>query len=382
MNNRHTTSLLIILAIAAASCVKPYEADITEEPELISIEGALIKGETEQQVIVTRTTTLHHPMFLSVSGCEVNVIDELENSFHYQEIQDGIYSAVIPDEALVIGRNYKLRVITWEGDVYESDFEPLNNGIDVDSVYYEVEQKVDVNTGEQYAGIQFYLDLTALESESRYFRWRLDETHEYTSFGPISYFYLDKSLIPVLPDDSWAVFRCWKNDDVSGLYLSSTMNLTINEKKRIPLNYVSSRTELLRIKYSLLISQYALSEDAYNYFEYNRIMAQEADGLYTRQPRQPLTNIHHVNDEAERVLGYFWVSTRTAKRIFVEPIEGMEVEPEYCHYEEFSVLENGEGPFPLYIYEDTDAGKKYTSNPYCFDCTMRGGKNIKPDFWD
>jgi len=373
--------LVVMLSLLAGSCVTPYEADTEEEPDLISIEGSLIKGDAEQRVTITRTTSLHRPMFLSVPGCQVTVIDELDNSHEFREIEDGVHTAFIPDEQLVIGRHYKLRVITPAAEVYESDYEPLNGGIEVDSVYHEVEQRVDATTGEQYSGVQFFLDLKAAESESRYFRWRLEETFEFTSFGPISYFYMDESLTPVYPADSWAVYRCWKSEEVEGLYLSSTLNLTVNEKKKIRLNFVSDRTEQLRVLYRLQVSQYSLSEDAYHYFEYNRIAAQESGGLYTSQPRQPLTNIQNTGDDTERVLGYFWVSTRTTKQIFLETPEGMEVDPEYCHYAEFSPMEDGEGPFPVYIYEDLERGIKYTSKLYCFDCTMRGGVNVKPGNW-
>jgi hypothetical protein len=374
--------LLFILVMVGYSCISPYEADIKNEPELISIEASLIKGEQEQTVKVSITASLNNSVFKPVRGCDVSLIDELDNAWHYNDLTGGIYRTSIPDEELIHGRHYKIRVITAEGNVYESDYEMLNPGIEVDSLYYDVEDKADEITGEPYTGIQFYLDVKAGEDESRYFRWRIDETSEYTSFAPISYFYLDDTHTPVLPADPWAVYRCWRAGEVGGLFQSSTMNLSQNEKKRIHLNYVSAQTERLRIKYSLKVKQYTLSEDAYNYFEQNRLATEEADGLYTRQPRQPITNFLNVDDASERVLGYFWVSTQTSQRIFVPQIEEMDVQAEDCAYWEYSDLEDGEGPFPIYLFDDKNSGKVYVSSRDCFDCTRRGGSNTRPDYWE
>jgi len=374
--------LLVLLFLMGYACVSPYVADIENEPELISIEASLIKGEEEQTVKVSITASLNTSTFIPVRGCDVSLIDEFDNAWNYRDLSGGIYRMSIPDEELIHGRHYKIRVITAEGNVYESDYEMLSPGIEVDSVYYDIEDKVDEMTGEPYTGIQFYLDVKAGEDESRYFRWRIDETYEYTSFGPISYFYLDDTHTPVVPEDEWAVYRCWKGGEISGLFQSSTMNLSQNEKKRIHLNYVSALTERLRIKYSLQVKQYTLNEDAYNYFEQNRLATEEADGLYTRQPRQPITNMSNVDDEDERVLGYFWVSTQTSQRIFVPRIEEMLVLAEDCAYWEYSDLEDGEGPFPIYLFDDKNNGKLYTSSRDCFDCTRRDGSNIIPDYWE
>lgn len=373
--------LPVLLVILGFSCVSPFEADIEDEPQLLSIEASLIKGEEEQTVRISKTASLDYPVFFPVRDCEVILLDEFDNTFHYEEVSGGIYKVSIPDEELVLGRHYKMRIISSEGVFYESDYELLNPGIEVDSVYYEIEDKVDQITGEPYTGLQFYLDVKAEEDESRYFRWRIDETYEYESFAPLSYYYLDETHTPVYPSDPWEVFTCWRAEELPGLYQSSTMNLTRNEKKKIRLNYVSARTERLRIMYSLQVRQYSLSENAFEYFEQNRLATEEAGGLYTRQPRQPITNFMNVEDETERVLGYFWVSAQTSRRILVPRIQEMDVLPEQCAYWEFDAMEDGEGPFPIYLYDDRDNGKLYTSSRDCFDCTKRGGSKVKPDFW-
>jgi len=59
-------SMLLLLFLAGYACVSPYVADIENEPELISIEGSLIKGEEEQTVKVSITASLNTSTFIPV----------------------------------------------------------------------------------------------------------------------------------------------------------------------------------------------------------------------------------------------------------------------------------------------------------------------------
>jgi hypothetical protein len=373
--------LPFLIALPQA-CIEPYEADIDEEVRVISIEGSIIKGEPVQTVVITRTSPLIYPQFKPVKECDVAVVDDQDRTYGYTEILDGTYSLAIPDDELVFGRQYKLRVVTSDGVRYESAFEKLNSGAEVDSVYYDIEEKIDKTTGDELLGLQFYIDLKAADTISRYYRWNLRETYEYTVEAPITYYYEDDSFDPVYMDNPKELFRCWKTETLKGLYLSNTVNLTINEKKRIPLHYVSTISDRLKIKYSLFVKQYTLNEGAYNYWQRNKIATQESGGLYTQQPGQPVTNIVNVSDSTEQVLGYFWISHKTEHRIFVPRINSLPVIGEHCDLVEFSFVEHGQGPFPMYIYVDEYTNQILTGNPYCFVCTLKGGSTEMPDFWE
>lgn len=373
----------LAMIIAAQGCIEPYDARVDADVDLISIEGSIIKGEQIQNIVVSRTTSLIYPQYRTVRQCNVVVVDNRDNSYSFNENADGTYSLAIPDEELVFSREYQLQVTTPTGEYYESPFQTLNGGSDVDTVYYNVEEKVDNLTGENLLGIQFYVDLKAADSVSRYFRWNLVETYEYISQRPISYYFADESLVPMkyLVKDEYQYFRCWRTARIPSLFLSSTENLTVNEKKKISLNYVSNMSDRLAIKYSLFVEQYTLNESAYEYWQRNKIATQESGGLYTQQPGQPVTNIRNVNDPEEQILGYFWVSHKTTQRIFVPRISSLPVIPEACELVEFNAIDHGKGPFPVYIYNDPVRGL-LTGSPQCFVCTLKGGTTVRPDFWE
>jgi hypothetical protein len=374
--------LYIVLILSSKACVEPYNAEIEEITPLISIEGGIIKGDSVQQIAISRTATLLNPQFTPVEGCKVKVLDEENNEFVFREMKPGVYSLPIVDESLVINRRYKLIIIAPDGNIYESHFENLNKSLDIDSVYFEIEERSTAYTEDILKGLQFYVDVKSADTISRYFRWKLTETYEYTSSTPIAYIYRKENvkIVKDVPQDPYEVFRCWKSEQVPGIFVSNTINLIINEKKKIPLNFVSNKSDRLKIKYSLLVNQYTMSEEAYKYWQQNKVAISESYGIYTKQPGKPVSNIVCTNDSLERVLGYFWVSSRTARRIFVPRINSLYVSDYPCEIFEYDPTKHI--LLPRYIAIDKRTGFEVTGHPECFDCTLRGGKITPPEFWN
>jgi hypothetical protein len=184
-----------------------------------------------------------------------------------------------------------------------------------------------------------------------------------------------------LPDNSDTLITCWITHPVDGFYDASTVNLQTNEKKRIPLNYVSNRTHRLEIKYSLLVRQYPLSDGAYHYFNSKKSEIQEAGGLYDIQPVQNQSNIVNSDDPDEKILGYFWASSFTEKRIFVEPPFNF-VLLRYCQPSTIDWQSINRSRSSISFYITMIEGMEYTAEDMCFDCTQTGGKLKRPEFWE
>jgi len=379
---RINVSILLALFIFIQGCIVPYEAEIDEEYSLVSIEGSLIKGSQENTLVISRTSSLGYPEYKPIEGCLVSVVDDLNTQSFYSEDGNGRYTLEIPDEQLVFGRQYKLQIVTPEGKLYESEYETLIHGAEVDTVYYQMEDTYDKIANMDLNGVQFYIDLKAEDSISRYFRWIMEETYEITSIAPITYFLTGDEQEPVgsFPTE-YELFRCWKTETVKRLFLSNTINLVVNEKKRIPLNYVSTESERLKIKYSLLVKQFTLSEGAYSYWQKAKNETQDAGGLYTQQPGRAISNVYCPDDSTEIVLGYFWLSHCTENRVFVPGIPSINITGNHCELEEFDPAYHANGPFPRYVWNNQVRSRLMTSSIGCFDCTKRGGNLNKPDYW-
>jgi hypothetical protein len=367
--------LLVSISLTFNLCIDPFEPDINEEKNLITIDGCLIKGQEKQTITITSSSSLMEAEFIPVENCIVKIIDGSGNEFMFYEESAGIYIAEIDDKYLQYNRNFQLVFSTPEGNTYESAHETLLESAPVDSFYYVKENQYSSSSEELEERVQFYVDLKAPEEGSRYYRWELVETFEYHSpYLIFGYYDGQNRYYYKIPSDS--LHTCYTSQKVSGLYSSNTVNLIKNEKKKIPLNYVNRSSIRLSVKYSLLIRQYALNEGAYDYWHLTKVEMQESGGLYTTQPAQSLSNIKNINDKEEKVLGFFWVSSCSEKRIFFEE-PSQYVKPfDWCVLEPFTSTHHY-GPFPVYF----GTRKNKTAAQVCFDCTLRGGSLEKPDFW-
>ena len=104
------------------------------------------------------------------------------------------------------------------------------------------------------------------------------------------------------------------------ILIKSTIDDPSNEIKGFILQSIGPPDDRLNIKYSILVKQYVISRDFYNYFRRIRESNEETGGIYEKTPAQILGNIHCCDDE-ENALGYFMASAVKTKRIFIHPAE-------------------------------------------------------------
>lgn len=378
------TVLLTAVALMLDSCIEPWDSGIEEQKELIAIDAKLIRGDSIQTINITRSTTLVDPMFLALRDCEVWIEDALGNLLYFEEVADGVYTCPTGEDDLVVGREYRLIVDAPSGARYESAFERMNGEVPVDSVYFEIANDIDPLTGLGLSGIQFYTDLRASDTASRYFRWKLEETWEYTATAPISYYYdiVYGRIERLYLDNTTQFYRCWITQKIPDLFVDNTIRLESNTKKQIPLKFVSTQTDRLRIRYSLLVRQYTLNEEAYRYWDQNRVSLQESGGLYSSQPSLAITNITNVSDTTAQVLGYFWAASVTSRRLTFNRPPGIAVPDEFCDLVDYAMLDEGRNPkYPRYIYFDLETGLEMTNSAACFICTIsKKGTLERPEF--
>jgi hypothetical protein len=305
------------------------------------------------------------------------VVDGSGKHFSFAETGKGVYTSAIPDELIKFNTTYQLFITTPDNQNYESTPELLLQAAPVDSLYYFEELKQTI-LNDFLKGVQFYVDIKAKQENARYYRWILEETWEYRRKYPIMAMW-DASLkmIITLPEEADSLKVCYVTNAVEGLYSSSTVNLLINEKKRIPLNFVSNETPRLEVKYCLLVKQYPLSESVYNYFNTKKNELQESGGLYETQPVQTISNMINSDHPDEKVLGYFWASSYTAKRVFATPPPQFGIKP-YCDLTIINwKIQIGTNFYVIYIMDNGSL----TADDMCFDCTKTGGVTKKPDYW-
>lgn len=358
-------------------CVDPYHPEIGENQQSIIIYGTLTDREGYHYISVYRSVSYKSDVNIPVQGCVVEVIDDSGNTIQFYENEPGLYEQWINQEYLKTGKKYKLRV-TVADSAYESRYETMLPCPPVQNVYYKIETKGTSDPDNTIYGIQFYTDLVAHSGYAKNYRWELEETWEYHSEYMIYYIW-DGQMIQKVSSGSDSLFYCWTTKSIHEIYTGSINHVTGDSLARIPLRYVSNETDRLKVKYSLLIKQYSLSDTAYEYWNQLKKLNQETGGLYETQPPQIRGNISNMHNASEIVLGAFNVSGLSEKRIFVSE-----------HFTFFPPNYNcvawvppfGFPPSPLPIYLVYDQWEFKLADRKCFNCTLLGGTIQKPDFWE
>ena len=228
---------IMSLALFITGCISPFDPYIQGEDGLLVVDGSMIKGGVTQVIRISKTSPISKPEYLPVEDCNVRVMDNTGNEFVFNEESPGKYVANIDDARLSYDKQYKLIFTTPSGDAYESDYQRLLESAPVDSLYGIKENHYSSETGEEsIEGIQFYVDLDAPEDASRYYRWVLEETWEEHTKDLIWGVYDGQSIKLFHPNDS--LYTCWETKDVTGLYSVSTILLSENRVKKIPLHFV------------------------------------------------------------------------------------------------------------------------------------------------
>jgi hypothetical protein len=374
---------IILLFMALFSCIKPFEPDIEgRDQALYVVSGQVTDREGYQYVSVSISSDVNTPTFIPARGCQVEIENDLGTVFSLEEMEDGTYRAWMEGSSLTPGRSYRVRVITPTGEVIRSSFDKMNPCPDIDDVYYELDD-IPTNDPEIYEqGIRFFVDLDATGYESRYFRWEVEETYEY-HMDYAREWYFDGTTHKIDPPDK-STQVCWYTGTVSDIFTVSTSNLEENIYKGYALHFVNSHTHKLTVMYSALLKQYALSQEAYAYWDKLRVNSQGQGGLYEQQPLPVDGNLHMPSDPDKRVLGFFGAAAVTYKRVFIESVEGLEVEPPpLCigpvPHGIFGWADFDPNEYPIYFVRIDGAINTLVED--CLDCRRHGGVTDKPEFW-
>lgn len=382
--------LLLILfpfILLLPGCIEPFNPEIDEKQISLVVDGTLTDQEGYHSVRISRSSGYNDPEFTPETGCLVEIISERGDRVILNEYNSGLYEQWIEQSFLEINQVYQLHIITGEGTEYYSYPDTLFPCAPLDHIYYEQETRETFERDRPMQGIQFFTDIEIPEHHARNYRWKMEETWEYHAPHLIQFIYTGEII--GLEEESDSLKYCWKTQDIHNIRTLTTSQVVGNNVNRIPLIYVSNQSNRLKVKYSLLVKQYSLSEQAYQYWYQLENQSSKGGELYETQPVRIEGNVYNPSDPDERILGYFNVSAVKEKRIFVRerfhfqiydyPCRLYRVEDAY----ELGLSDIPESQYPVYLVPSTIEGPPwFMAEDICFDCTRGGGKLDPPDFWE
>jgi len=372
------------------SCKKPYNTlATTTNYNYLVIEGLINTGQDSTIFKLSRTV----PIASSIAnnpetGATVTVENDKNGIYVLREIRKGIYAAAPLN--LDTAHMYRLRVKTTDGKEYLSNFVQAKNSPPIDSVQYEFTGSAE----------NIYSYTHDPKNSTRYYRWEYQET--YLFYSPIASYYIFKnnSIVPINADDQTQV--CYISDTSSTVILNSTAKLTQDIIYKNPITVVPITLDKLKVRYSILVKQYALTADAYNYYQNLKKNTENLGSIFDAQPSAAKTNIRCISNPEVPVLGYIVAGSISQKRIFIDRSDFytsfVGVDYSYCGTASIKYKAPKRSPYPAIITSGAEVpidsliagvdppGSKDSAfiiqyaTAECTNCTLRGS-NKKPAFW-
>lgn len=370
----------MILLFSIAACRRPYEPPAIKAPNhYLVVDGVInTKPGSQTAIQLSRTRNLSDTFLTSPeTGASIEIEAKTGGLYPLSEQTAGLYIA--DHLSLSPDGSYRLHIRTSDGSQYLSDFVTAKQTPPIDSLTWIQDEDLTI-----------YLNTHDPSNKARYYRWDYIETWQYHAYLPTNYGLGVSNDTIYFLDATTQRYYCWQTLHSTDIVLGNSTRLTNDVIDHFPVAVIPKNSEKLDMRYSTLMRQYALTEDAYNYWDILRKNSQALGTLFDAQPGQLKSNLHNVNNPSEPVLGYVSACNIEEKRIFINNADLINWKsPEPSHFcQEGGISQNPSDPF-LWNYPDTSFAPWYFLSPSgimiakkeCLDCRLKGGTNQKPSFW-
>ncbi|RZK92261.1 MAG: DUF4249 domain-containing protein, partial [Hymenobacter sp.] len=299
--------LLPVLLLLFSSCVDTYQPDVIATPKSYFVVDGLINLRGVTTVRLSRTRSLTTATAPVEAKATVTIRDEAGTSYPLTEQAAGTYtSAALTLDA---SRRYQLRVRTAAGREYASDLVAGKLTPPIDRLSWAVERN----------GVQLYVDAHDATNNTRYYRWTYQETWQFQT-PYYSEYELVNNTNTVRPRAD-NIQTCWRSESSTDIVLGNTARLSQDVVSKYPLLLPPGDSYRFRIKYSLLVQQYAQTAEEYAYWEKLKKNTESLGTLFDPLPTQLTGNVHGLTDPSELVVGYVGASSMSEKRLFIDRSE-------------------------------------------------------------
>ena len=395
MTKRFKATLIIgLVLLINLRCREPYVLPASaKNVNVLVVEGVINTGSDSTIIRLSRTVKLTDTInSIPEKGATVTLADpsgsalasftEIRNGYYYTP---GLNNNAVPDI-------YRLKIVTSAGKTYLSDVLPVKNSPPIDSLTFGIKSN----------GIEIYSAAHDPTNNSRYYRWDYKENWIIHSAYQSDLEALTTPIDTIItrpPQDE--IFICWANVASSTIVLNSTATLSQDVITHNSIAFVASSSEKLSNEYCITVNQYALTKDAFNYWQNIKKNTEQLGSIFDAQPSQINGNIHSVNNPSEPVIGFITMGRYAQKRLFIgnsqlpalwfeqiqNPYNGCAldslyfVDPARNKTNSTLILYPGfETPLlPISNQQEVLIGYS-ASRSVCVDCRFRG-TTTRPSFW-
>lgn len=381
MRRTYTCLMYFLVLILCFACRKPFENEaISDSPSLLVVEG-IINPSGQTNIYLSRSLKLSEKTVAKTEkGAKLQIEGTNNTVFALTESQTGVYS--LPPTNFDTGQQYRLRIKTAVGKEYLSDLMPVRSSPAIDSLTWKLENE----------GLGIYVNAHDSNNNTRYYQWDFVETWEQRSVAYSEFVFRNGNVDPRDYNEILQLLYCWGNARSSNILIASTAKLSSDVVHQFPLTQIPNLSEKLGIRYSILVKQYAIGKEAYEYLNLMKKNSELQGSLFDNQPSEIIGNIKSLSNPDEVVIGFVNISPIVGKRIFIERTQvpdwkfSLSCGPIVIKNNKDSLANAFSSGF--YLISSSNVNPllggivSYNGdNSSCLDCRTRGGTSVKPAFW-
>lgn len=311
--------LIYILLVLPMGCIDPYEVEVPEGEQLLTVEGMIHTGIGPQAITITRSTTYgsdFESLIRPVSGATVVVRDNEGSVTFLEEGSEARGSYFTPANFRAkVGKSYTLQIQTVEGKVYTSlpervESAPEMGEISIKTITVPVEGEAIPKSG-----IQLIVELDDPADQNNFYFWRNGPATYFIETYP-ELFITRPEKIPA-PKDCCNFCYVTESSGNQSLFIAQDDNFN-GLTTRIPAAFIADDGRRFTFNYRIDLKQYAISQDAYRFLRLVKQQAEISGSIFDPPPATIRGNMISLDNPDEVVLGYFIAAGETTKRVYVD----------------------------------------------------------------
>ncbi len=366
---------LIMFLMFVISCVKPFEPPVITNPNsYLVVEGVAIPGSDTTRITLSRSRNLSDTTsFIPENSASVRIVSKLGQTYQLNPKGKGLYTGLLN---LAQGQEYQIKINTNDGFQYESDF-----------VSAVITPPIDSLTWKQDNDVTVYVNTRDPQNKTRFYRWEYIETWEYHSYYESIIGYDKSNDLLYFLDSSEKKFACWDSVYSDKVIIGASDQLSEDVITNLPVTSVPVGSDKISVRYSILVRQFGLTRDAYDFWQEIKKNGTQVGGLFDPLPSQLIGNIRCTSNPDEPVIGYFSIATVQTKRLYI--LNNQVINWKGTNYDVLCTPRITTPDSTSYFLWDPNLAPAYyisggglaISNVFCVDCTLQGGINRKPGYW-
>jgi hypothetical protein len=315
--------LIYILLIIPISCVDPYQIEIPQGAQLLTVDGFITTDPGPHLIRLTRSDTygsVFEGLIRPVIRATVGIRDSEGNVTFLNELaNDGVYAT--PEGFMArVGVSYSLQIDLQNGKSYTSLPERVESVPQIDSLSYK---SVRFNTNERLTdliGVQVFAHFRDPSDQTNFYYWRN---------GPSTFVLVANPELHTLPpnhptnprgpDPKDCCSICYIEDAsrIQRFTLASDDNFN-GLSQRLPVLFIEDNGLRFKQTYRAEIQQISVSSDAHRFLRLIEQQTNLTGSVFDNPPANIRGNIISLDDPDEVVLGYFMAGSVDKKQVYIE----------------------------------------------------------------